>query len=65
MSGLSSLRSHILVYGSEYYEASDQDTTSSSTQYFGYMNNIGAWVIQQFNISGGIINYRYASGKSG
>jgi hypothetical protein len=48
------------------FEASDQDTSGASYQYFGYLNAEGNWIIQQFDIRvAGIINYRYCSGLDG
>lgn len=45
------------------FEASDQDTTSDTIQYFGFLHSDGAWIIQRFKITGAIIEYRYASGQ--
>lgn len=47
------------------FEASDQDTTGSTYQYFGFLTQDSNWVIQRFDISvSNIINYRYATVKN-
>lgn len=44
------------------FEASDQDTTSATLQYFGFLTQDGNWVIQRFDLtSSNIILYRYAT----
>ncbi len=44
------------------FEASDQDTVSSSYQYFGFLTQDGNWVIQRFDLTvSNIITYRYAT----
>jgi hypothetical protein len=55
------LKSAIYAFGSEWYEASDQDVVGDP-QYFGYLNNTGKWIIQQINNSAGTI--RYVNGKT-
>jgi len=67
MSLISPLRSQIFAYGSEFYEASDiwdQSVTgwSGDYEYAGFMNILGAWIIQQHRISTG--TYRYAQGST-
>jgi hypothetical protein len=67
MSLVSPLRSQIFAYGSEWYEISDEYDNSISGfsgnyNYYGYLNTVGAWIIQQNNISTGA--YRYAQGSS-
>lgn len=47
------------------FEASDQDTSDPANNYFGFMDSNGRWIIQVFQISGGVINYRYAYGTTG
>ena len=44
------------------FEASDQDVSSSSYQYFGFLTQDSNWVIQRFDITvSNIVNYRYAT----
>lgn len=44
------------------YEASDQDTTGATYQYFGFVTQDSNWVIQRFDLSvANVINYRYAT----
>ena len=44
------------------FEISDEDL-AGDPQYFGYMNESGAWIIQERNAALG--TYRYAIGASG
>jgi hypothetical protein len=44
-------------------EASDQDTSDSRYQYFGFLSIDGAWLIQRFDIVGDTIAYRYTAGQ--
>lgn len=47
------------------FEASDQDTISSSYQYFGFLTQDANWVIQRFDLTTpNVINYRYAAVKN-
>lgn len=46
-------------------EPSNQDTTDSTYQYYGYVNpRTGAWVIQRFHIIDSAIIYEYAQGRT-
>ena len=59
------LRSSFFAHGSEYYELSDEysqseDSFSGDFEYFGYVNNIGKWIIQRHQISTGA--WRYVNG---
>lgn len=47
-----------------YFEASNQDLSSATYQYFGYISANGLWIIQRFHIIGSAIIYEYAGGKS-
>lgn len=62
------LRSTILAKGSEFYEISDEDdsnaTPSAGTQYFGYLNTSGKWIIQQGVPTGNTVAWRYIQGSS-
>lgn len=58
----------MFAYGSEYYEISDEYDQSvtgftGNFEYYGYLNTVGAWIIQQHNITAG--TWRYAQGSSG
>ena len=62
------LRSQIFAWGSEIYEVSDEYDASvtgfsGDYEYYGYLNMLGKWIIQQHRISTG--QYRYISGSSG
>lgn len=47
------------------FEASDQDTSDATYQYFGFLTQDGNWAIQRFDLSvSNIISYRYASPKN-
>lgn len=67
MSVLSPLRSQIFAHGSEFYEISDEYDASitgfsGDYEYFGYLNTLGKWIIQQHQITTGA--YRYVNGTS-
>ena len=46
------------------FEASNQDLTDSTFQYFGYISSTGSWIIQRFHIIASTIIYEYAAGRS-
>lgn len=47
------------------FEASDQDTSDATYQYFGFLTQDSNWVIQMFDLSvPNVINYRYATMKN-
>jgi len=46
------------------FEVSNQDTTDTTYQYFGYVSADGAWIIQRFYIVGSTIQYRYIAGQT-
>jgi len=47
------------------YEASDQDISGATYQYFGFLSIDGSWIIQRFDLSTtNIILYRYSAGSS-
>lgn len=46
-----------------YFEASNQDTSGATYQYFGYISSSGSWIIQRFHIIGSAIIYRYSAGQ--
>jgi len=65
--GLQPLKSLGFAYGSEWYEVSDEYDSSvtgfsGTVEYYGYLNSLGHWIIQQHNIATGA--YRYTSGTS-
>ena len=65
--GLQPLKSLGFAYGSEWYEVSDEYDSSvtgfsGTVEYYGYLNSLGHWIIQQHNITTGA--YRYTSGTS-
>jgi hypothetical protein len=67
MALLSPLRSQIFAHGSEWYEISDSYDGGvtgfiGDYEYYGYVNSIGKWIIQQHQLSTG--NYRYINGIS-
>lgn len=65
MSLQSPTRSSFFAYGSEFFEISDEDSGDATTQYYGYVNNRGYWIIQKaVNTGSNVITYRYVSGKS-
>jgi hypothetical protein len=44
------------------FEASDQDTSSATYYYFGFLTQDGNWIIQRFdNSTPNVVLYRYAS----
>ena len=47
-----------------YFEASNQDLTDATYQYFGYISATGAWIVQRFHIIGSAIVYEYAAGQT-
>lgn len=48
------------------FEISDEDRTSASYYYYGYLSQGGEWLIQRFDLTTpDVIVYRYASGRSG
>ena len=67
MSLISPLKSMSFSHGSEWYELSDQYDSSVSGwsgnyEYYGYMNILGGWVIQQHTITTG--QWRYLQGAN-
>ena len=67
MALMSPFKSQNFAYGSEWYEISDEYDNgvtgfSGSYYYYGYLNQTGKWIIQQYNPTTG--TYRYASGNS-
>lgn len=46
------------------FEISNEDTTDSILQYYGYISSFGSWIIQRFEIIGTAILYRYVAGKT-
>ena len=46
------------------FEASNQDTTDATFQYFGYISSFGSWLVQRFHIIGSTIKYEYFAGKT-
>lgn len=67
MSLISPLKSSSFAHGSEWYELSDQYDASVTAfagdfEYYGYMNIVGGWIIQQHQISLG--TWRYFQGRS-
>lgn len=46
------------------FEAANQDTTSATYQYFGYLSASGSWIVQRFHIIGSTIIYEYCAGKT-
>lgn len=47
------------------FELSDQDQSSSTTQYFGYMDLNGRYIILKRTFTTGITAARYTYGRSG
>lgn len=47
-----------------YFEASNQDTSNATYQYFGYISASGSWIIQRFNIQDNTIIYEYCAGQT-
>jgi hypothetical protein len=45
------------------FEASNQDTTDATYQYFGYISSGGSWIVQRFHIIGSVIIYEYYAGQ--
>lgn len=46
------------------FEASNQDLTDSTYQYFGYISAFGSWIVQRFHIIGDAIIYGYFAGQT-
>ena len=46
------------------FEATNQDTTDSATQFFGFISSFGSWLIMRFSISGSTIVYEYIAGQT-
>lgn len=48
------------------FEASNQDTSDTEYQYFGYISSSGSWIIQRFHIQeeGSTIIYEYSAGQT-
>jgi len=44
------------------FEAANQDLTDTEYQYYGFLSNGGAWIIQRFHIIAGAVIYEYAAG---
>ena len=55
------IRDYLYAKGGIIYEISDQDT-AGDVNYYGYLNNEGYWIIQQFTQSTG--SYRYCQGTN-
>ena len=55
------VRSTMFAHGSEFYEASDEDT-GGDVQYFGYLNTSGKWIIQKIDRTTSVASIRYANG---
>ena len=51
----------MFAYGSEFYEISDEDV-AGTIQYFGYLNQIGKWIICKRDASGAPVTDRYVNG---
>jgi len=47
-----------------YFEASNQDLTDSTFQYFGYVSSSGSWIVQRFHIIGSAVIYEYYAGQT-
>lgn len=47
-----------------YFEASNQDLTDTTYQYFGYISSFGSWIIQRFHIIASAVIYEYIAGKT-
>jgi hypothetical protein len=67
MSFLSPLKSTQFAYGSEFYELADEYDSgvsgwSGDFEYYGYVNNIGKWIIQRHQISTGA--WRFLNGAN-
>lgn len=46
------------------FEASNQDTSGTQFQYFGFISSFGSWIIMQFNIQTNTIIYGYRGGQT-
>ncbi|KKK92199.1 hypothetical protein LCGC14_2705340, partial [marine sediment metagenome] len=46
------------------FEVSNEDTSSATLQYYGYISSFGSWIIQRFKIKTNAIIYTYAAGKT-
>ena len=46
------------------FEASNQDTTDATYQYFGYISPSGSWIVQRFHIITSVIIYEYYAGTT-
>ena len=47
-----------------FFEASNQDTSNSTLQYFGFISSTGSWIIEKFTIGTNTIIYSFAAGKT-
>lgn len=45
------------------FEAADEDA-ATDVQYFGYLNEEGAWIIQKVDRSTTPVTYRFAAGRT-
>ena len=46
------------------YQTSEEDRTSATTQYFGFLDKGGAWYIQRMIITGSTVAWTYARGAN-
>jgi hypothetical protein len=46
------------------FEAANQDLSSATYQYFGFVSSFGSWIVMRFHIIGSAIIYEYFAGKS-
>jgi len=46
------------------FEASNQDTTDATKQYFGFISSFGSWIVMRFHIIASAIKYEYTAGKT-
>ena len=46
------------------FESSHQDLRGAQFQYFGFISSFGSWIIQQFNIQGSTVIYKYKAGQT-
>lgn len=49
--------------GGEYYEISDEDI-AGDIQYFGYLNQLGKWIIQRRDATTDLVTERYINGSA-
>jgi len=47
-----------------YFEASNQDTTDATFQFFGFISATGSWIVMRFHIIASAIKYEYSAGKT-